>query len=478
MSNFKQAYEYAMNNPTSDFAKSFGTAISTGKFDKEAAQAGYKDLSAIKNFYAPQPTPELTPTTTEKPSLSPGSQYPTPTLESAGKAIGSIFPGQKVGEAIGTLGGLGITAAKEKLGLAPKGSTEQYDTSAPSPLQVVGDVAKGAALVGGLKAPIPTTLGGAVGTGTAIGATSGAGIAASNTSGSAIPTSQDLGKVAKETVVGGIIGAGTSALAYGFGKLLEKAGEKILSGTIKPTQADIKDGFKISSIKKHDLGGSLSTMYDKTETKLGDLTKQLNDKLADSTQTIDLNKIAEDTINSLGKNKLKSFGSNTSLQSAVEQLQAEIGSIGGNVKIPDAQLVKQAAGRMGAWQYGVSDPASTARETVYNAFYTNIKKAIEDASPEGVKAINKQISELIPIANAIVRRIPVAERNAALSLPDMITLTASVLDPRALVGFGISMAQKSGAAGNILTKVAPKITEQAGRIGGLLGASGAGLGTQ
>jgi len=57
------------------------------------------------------------------------------------RGIQDIMPGEKVGQAIGTLGGLGVTAVKEKLGMVPEGSTSMYDTSAPSPKQVIGDAA-------------------------------------------------------------------------------------------------------------------------------------------------------------------------------------------------------------------------------------------------------------------------------------------------------------------------------------------------
>ena len=39
------------------------------------------------------------------------------------------FPGQKVGQAIGTLGGFALSKNKE-----------QYDLSAPTPLQTIGDI--------------------------------------------------------------------------------------------------------------------------------------------------------------------------------------------------------------------------------------------------------------------------------------------------------------------------------------------------
>lgn len=279
------------------------------------------------------------------------------------------------------------------------------------------------------------------------------------------------GDITKAGLTGAAAGAATGGLSYGFGKLLEGAGSKIFNTIIKPSQADIKDGFNIDTVKKYDLGGSLSKMYEKTESKLNELSTQLRAKLSSSDSSIDMNKVYEDTVSSLSKDKLKSFGSNTSVDGVVEQLKNEIAHVNpsGTMSIPDAQVVKQASGRMGAWQFGTNDPNATARETVYNAFYRNLKEAIEKESPEGVKEINKQIGELIPISNAVIRRIPVASRNSAISLNDMVGLVGSIIDPKAAISLGLSFAQKSGTAGNVLTKVAPSIINQASKIGGASG---------
>lgn len=61
-------------------------------------------------------------------------------LQKAGDIVNSIFPGKQVGAAIGTLGGYGMSQAQ--------GTGQYYDTSAPSPLQTIGDVAQGALMVG------------------------------------------------------------------------------------------------------------------------------------------------------------------------------------------------------------------------------------------------------------------------------------------------------------------------------------------
>lgn len=375
----------------------------------------------------------------------------------------SKLPGAPTGQAIGTLGGYLFNAAKEKLGLAPKGSTARYDLSAPSPKEVGGDIARSAGIIGGLAAA-PASIGGAA----LAGGASGAAIAGGDTA----VKKGSTGDILKSAAIGGATGAATSGAFTGFSKLLSSAGQKITESVIKPTKADIQDGFSVHTISKYDLGGSLPTMLDKTDAKLSALSKELSTKLAASGSKVNLNDVFKSTEKSLVGNKLSSFGSNTSVSGALEQLKGEIGAVGGetgSLSVPEAQTVKRAAGNMGAWQFGKVDPESSAREKVYNAFYKELKQAIEKNSPEGVREINKQLSELIPVSNAIVRRIPVAARNNILSLTDIISLTAGAMNPHALGVTMLNLASKSGATGDFLSKFAPRMRSASAPLGGALG---------
>ena len=166
------------------------------------------------------------------------------------------------------------------------------------------------------------------------------------------------------------------------------------------------------------------------------------------------------------KGKLKHFGSNTRIINALNNLAVEIGNLDSTVlSIPDAQVVKQASGGLGAWQFGKVDPDAIASEKVYNAFYRNLKTVIEDLSPPGVENINKQLTELIPVQNAIIRRLPVADRNAVLGLTDFIGLTASAFEPRALGVTLLNLLSKSGTFLNALSKTAEPARRFAAPVG-------------
>lgn len=372
-----------------------------------------------------------------------------------GKAIaGGSFAGKQVGESIGTLAGYGITKGKEALGLVPEGTTEQYDLSSPTPTQVVGDVVRGATQVASASLSPAKSFFGKVAQFAGLGGLS----QGSEKVAEGAPTEEVIAATEKGAITGAITGGIFGAAEKGLSKLsdfLGKTGEKIQTSVIKPSQSDIEDGFSIDTVNKYKLGGSLKQTFEKTDKTLDALSKELNSKLKSSNSSLDLNSVYENTTKKLFGNKLESFGANTQMEGALEKLRNEVLAVSGKnglVSIPEAQLVKRASGHFGAWSFGVPTPEASANQKVYNAFYNELKTAIEKNSPEGVKEINKEISKLIPVMNALIRRIPVAERNNALSLTDIISLTGATLDPRALSVSLLNLASKSGKVGDVLSQ--------------------------
>lgn len=309
--------------------------------------------------------------------------------------------------------------------------------------------------IGGTEAALavaPETIGGA--------AAAGAGVGASISGGEGLAEGDTVSDSVGRGVTGAAIGGVTGGAIQGLGKLLGITGDKIMTSVIRPTKSDIQDGFNLNTIKQYNLGGSLNTSLEKTQNLLNDFSTQLKNKLGESSTKIDLKNVFNDTAKELtDSSKLKGFGANTKVANTIDQLKGEVNLVNpeGGLSIPDAQVVKQAAGNFGAWQYGKPDPDSKASEIVYNTFYNKLKSAIEDSSPEGVKSINQQLSKLIPVQNAILRRLPVTERSNAISLNEMIGLVGSASNPAALGPTLLNMISRSGTAGNILSKFGPKI---------------------
>ena len=307
-------------------------------------------------------------------------------------------------------------------------------------------------------APAAATLPGRV----AVGAATGAGYKAASNLQEGKPVQKGTLTAA---LLGGAIplfGEAVSKVATGVGKALKAVGQKIQLSKLRPSSADMADGFNIANVRKYDVGGSLGESLVKTNAKLNDLTNQLHDKLQSSNHQINLQDIYDETVATLQSSKAKNFGENKPIQSQLDSLAKEIKQVGTSVSIPDAQLIKQGAGTKGSWVYGRTDPEARASEVVYNTFYNKMKTAIEKNSPEGVREINKQIGELIPIRHAILRRLPVEERSNAISLTDAIGLFDAFSNPKVLLGVGLNKALKSGKIGNALAGAGESIVNRAG----------------
>lgn len=193
----------------------------------------------------------------------------------------NAFPGGKVGESIGTLAGLGITKAKEAVGLVPKGTTAQYDISSPSPLQVAGDVAQGALTIGGIKAPMPATAGARI----AQTAGFGAGLSGSE----AISEGKKAKEVIKDTAKGAVTGAVLQSAFEGvpvLGEWLGKKADNLRKSSLRLSPQDkLNFNNKIDDVvgylKQENITGNpekqyseIVKRYNNAETTVGNTLKQ------------------------------------------------------------------------------------------------------------------------------------------------------------------------------------------------------------
>lgn len=278
----------------------------------------------------------------------------------------------------------------------------------------------------------------------------------------------EIGEKAKtDAIIGAMFPLGGSVYKK-FGKGIIKTGEKIQQSVIRPSGKDIKDGFKIKNVSKYNLGGSLGETLAKTNLRMNQLSKQLKDKIKSSDKTINLDNVYKKTLVKMLKKPSISFGDIGSTKRILKSLKKEIEEAGGKsgtVNLVEAQAIKRGAGSKGAWVFGMADKDSRAVEKVYTTFYHYLKKDIEKTAPKGIRGINKQLSELIPINNAVIRRMPVAERNNALSLTDSIGLYATVFDPRAIAAVGLNKLSKSGKFANILTKAGERMSKPTSAFG-------------
>ncbi len=263
----------------------------------------------------------------------------------------------------------------------------------------------------------------------------------------ALQTGGDKESVETAAIVGGALPIVSSALR----PLFKSAGLKIEQALVKPSAQDVRDGFKTENIFKYDLGGTLQSTAEKTHQKITSRVEALKLALGETKKTLNLIEILKEAKSEASKSKAKSFGYNTRLNNAFDFLKNEIGVVakGGKADLATAQEIKRSTGKLGAWQFGTRDPDANALETAANIFYSKLKTAIEKSSPGNVRQINKELSELIPIEHALIRRLPVAERSNLLSLGDITAALPAFASASNVWLFALNRFLKSGLAANV-----------------------------
>lgn len=478
MPNVTDALKYAAQNPDSPFAAELRRRLESGMLDSELKAEGY-NLSSFKSAETPAPTEapkskNILQKIGEGISNLSGLGGAAKAVAGAGAVLEQSSIGNRVNQA-GTTSSQLVTEAKKLPQGDPRrtqllnqaaqidsGASQLAESSlsdlnaAPTSLQSAGSFGKGAlnaATFG--SSGIATSL---VGRSLELGITGAAMRALDNVENKKKSTE---GVLTAGLAAGALPAAGKtlSLVKNQFGKLAQKGGNKIVTNIIKPVKSDLEDGFKVETINKYNLGGSLKTMSEKTDAKIKELSTQLSSKIKRSDATLDLNEVVEQTAKDILGGKTSNFGNNAAIRRVLTNLGSEVEEVSANglVDLSEAQLVKQAAGKKGAWVFANPDPDATAIEKVYTAFYRNLRQKIEEKAPTGIREINKQLSELIPVQHAIIRRIPVAERNNAISLTDLISLGASAVNPWAITLFAGNRLSKSGRFGALLSDVGSKI---------------------
>lgn len=232
-----------------------------------------------------------------------------------------------------------------------------------------------------------------------------------------------------------------------------KLGEKIQTVVIKPTATDLKNGFKIENLNKYNLGGNLEQSAAKTQAAIEQRASQLRQILAPGSAKVNLNETYQAVAKAVEATKFKNAGSNLAVKRELDNFLQEIQQLSpsGTVDIANAQLAKRAFGANGAWEYNVPRADANAIETIYTSAYNVLKKQIEVAAGQSgskVAALNKELSEIIPIEHALIRRLPVSARNAPLSLTDLVSIIGG--NKLGLPLFVLNRALKSGKVGAAL----------------------------
>ena len=286
------------------------------------------------------------------------------------------------------------------------------------------------------------------------------------------------------------VAAGTTLLFGALAPVMSKLGSKIQFSTIKPSKFDVADGFSTTTLEKYGIKGNLEQSFNQVDKTLTELRNTRNALIAPGKSHVDLQTVFGDAIAEAKRNagKLKYGPAGHDLVKQIEAWRdstfAQLGipkgwagKVSADVRV--AENLKEYLGTMGAWANGGS-AADKLTEEAANSLYARVKNGIETSlGPQGpkVKALNDEMRKLIPVRNAIFKRIPVEQRRSLITLSDLAATLPAVIsgDARYLTIEGLKRAQQSLRVGNALVNAAPKAASTGAVAGKVAGAAAARL---
>jgi len=411
---------YGVNYDVPAYAKSVATAYQTLKQGGNVGvdPANPSSIASTQNEnVVQQPTPEE-----PKKDL----------LQKVGGVVNKIFPGEQVGKAIGTLAGYIASPNKE-----------QYDLSAPTPLQVGADVAQGALMVGtGMPESsagigvfgktIPTlkaasTVAGRIGQNALIG--SGFGLTNALKEGKT-----DVKDIAKDTATGGTIGGVLGGVGEGISKVAEFLPKRLARSFIP----GINDDTTKYAVEKG--LGSPATMLKDSETSINKLSAQLGEVLKSEKYAnihVDGKAILNQVAESFKDSGMKPADIAATLKRVVPLKSNLVNKLmKGDITLKELHTLNSALGK-NTFKTVFDDPAVKAGKEVGANIYHQISKFIKTEAPETVTLFD-DLSKELPLRKALEQVIRRGDKGRMFTLRDLVAIMTGAGFaglPGAAVGF-------------------------------------------
>lgn len=347
-------------------------------------------------------------------------------LQKTTNVVNKIFPGKQVGEAIGTLGGLGIEKVKGVFG--GKDNSEFYDTSAPKPIEVGADVVSGALNVAGFK-----------GVGTAGNFTSrvlktaglGAGLGATES----IKEGGNIKDATKSGVMGGVVGAALPVAGAGLravGRQIETLPARFVNSALSRSKQEVLqdiskdkvDDFAKYVLKKKSVG-TASQLLNESMSSVDDLSNQINTSLAGAIRksgtkiTVGTNNIIDDIV------KLPeaegALLKRADVKSIIERLAPQTKKLlsKSSLTITEANKLRQLVDKTLGDRAFLGSQLSSDK-IILKKFANNLRETVKSKSPEGTRKLFAELTNEIRFRDGLLNRIAQKAGNQVLSFGDFI----------------------------------------------------------
>tara|TARA_R100001480_G_scaffold18283_2_gene27746 strand:+ start:25540 stop:27102 length:1563 start_codon:yes stop_codon:yes gene_type:complete len=268
---------------------------------------------------------------------------------------------------------------------------------------------------------------------------------------------EDDKDVATTMAIAGLFPLGGAAIKA-TGGTAKKAATKILQAQIFKGQGKAKLtklGFKPENLEKFELFGTLSQAYAKAEKLTNKKLAQVQDLLGTSKERVDIldvlvkaeAKLADTPFNQKVLSEIRKIADDNFVLQATDDLSR-------GASINDANFIRKAAIKKAKFAEGSLDFAAKDTAKAYNTFYAELRDAIAGTSklPKQVKKLNKEISELIPISNAIEGRIDKKALEGMINFRDSLLAFGAVHNPLFALVLTGAKAAESPAVSAILRR--------------------------
>ena len=333
------------------------------------------------------------------------------------RGIQSFFPGKKVGDAIGTLGGLGLEKAKGLLGGQDNSAT--YDLSSPTPLQVGGDVVAGAASIAGFKGVGATgSLLSKAGKSAVVGAGLFGGKEAAEGGGAK--------DIAKSTALGAGVGVGSSLLFSGLevaASQLKKLPTRLIRSATGQSKKEILAGKGLEKFMlENKKVGTAEGLIKQSQEEMDRLSEVINKNLKSVGVTdakITTKRLLGDIVKDVNK-----AGGNITNEEAKEIIDRLAPQARGLLEKPSMGLVTANKLRQSI-DRTLGDRGFLTAELPFNkdilrSFTNALREEVKKKAPEGTRGAFNSLSNEIRLSNALTSKVAQGSRNQIISFGDLI----------------------------------------------------------
>jgi len=336
------------------------------------------------------------------------------------RGIKAIFPGEKIGQSIGTLGGY-----------VASGFNPDYDISAPTPLQVAGDIAQAALMVGtgqptgtagvqvlGKTVPVMQTATTALGR---IGQASAVGAGLTGT-GAIAEGETNVGQILKESAVGGIAG-GTFGVA---GEVINKTLTSLPNRFAKFAFPGLKTPEALDYAVKNTKVGTLPSMIEHNQKSMNSFNSQIKTILAHP-DNVDIKIKPETIIDGVLETFPRSEYTPSSIFNTIKkQVPSEAATIsklqkGIALNLEDSNKLRQVLDSRTYKPSALDTPEIKAGKELIEAFGNSIRKQVQTLAPE-TQPIFANYSKEITLSKVLNKLKDKSDSKSILSLMDLASM--------------------------------------------------------